>query len=123
VAAFAFVWVGIADRNWWLLAFPIYMLAVFGILVPLRGRRLFRQNKALSEAMEAEIRSDGIFFRNTNSSGLLPYSHIHKAKANSRLILIYRTSNMFHIVPRRFFNSSDDFDAFVLSVLTRSSSS
>jgi YcxB-like protein len=110
------VWAGAALGDWWLLTFPICIAAVYLIYVPLRGRRSFRQNKALSEPMTIEVRPDGVFFEHKYSNGLLPWAHIYKCKSNDRIALLYRTSAMFHLIPQRFFDSVEDYKAFIQTV-------
>ena len=118
IALFALIalwllWKGASWQDWLMAAFAIYMILILAVYVPFRGRRHFRQNKGLSEPMNVEVRDDGIFFANTNSSGLLPWGHIHKWRTNNRITLIYRTSNMFHLIPKEFFSSDDEYHAFV----------
>lgn len=100
-------------HDWTPAIFLVYMAAVFFIYIPLRGRRSFRQHKALAEPMTIEIRDNGISFTSTHSNGLLPWSHINKWKSNNRITLIYRTSSMYHLIPKTFFQSPADYDAFV----------
>jgi len=110
------LWIAIAWRNWAMALLPVYLAAVAFIYVPLKARRNFRQNKALSEPMTIELREDGLYFVGNFSSGLIPWAHIYKWKSNSQIALIYRTSTMFHLIPSRFFSSANDYDAFLKSL-------
>jgi hypothetical protein len=114
------LWAGVASKNWWLFAFPIYIAAIYLIYVPWRGRRQFRQNKSLAELMTIEVRPDGVYFEHKYSSGLLPWGHIYKCKNNDRIALLYRTSTMYHLIPRRFFSSDEEYTAFLKIVIDHS---
>jgi len=113
------LWYAVAMHDWVIALLPIYLAVIFLIYVPLRGRRNFRQNKALSEPMTVDLRDDGLYFTNTHASGLLPWSHVHKVKSNARIALIYRTSNMFHLIPSRFFLNANDYKAFLQTVRSK----
>ena len=113
LCALVLVWIGSAWQEWVVAAFAIYMVVALAIIAPFRGRSHFRQNKALAEPMCVEVREDGVFFSSAHSGGLLPWGHIHKVRADSRTALIYRTANMFHIVPRGFFSNDSEYQAFV----------
>jgi YcxB-like protein len=113
------VWLSIRWHDWGLALLPAYVAAVLLIFVPLRARRSFRQNKGLSEPMTIELRDDGLYLTNTYSNGLMPWSHVHKLKSNSRITLIYRTGQMFHLIPSRFFETVRDYEVFVQTVKAR----
>ncbi len=119
LVAVAMLWYAAVVRDWGIAFLPVYLAAVFLIYMPLRGRRSYRQNKALSEPMTVEVRDDGIYLVNTHATGLVPWAHIHRVKSNARIALIYRTSTMYHLIPSRFFDNITDYEAFVRTVKSK----
>jgi hypothetical protein len=113
------LWCAVALHDGLIALFPIYLATIFLIYVPLRGRRSFRQNKALSEPMTVELRDEGLYLTNTHANALLPWAHVHKVKSNARIALIYRTSNMFHLIPSRFFSNAIDYETFLQTVRSK----
>ena len=114
-------WYAYSWRDWVMALLPVYFAAVFLVYIPLKARRTFRQNKALADPMTVEVRDDGIFLSNAYSNGLLPWGHIYKWKHSARLVLIYRASNLMHIIPSRFFQSTSDYEAFLQILRSKTS--
>ena len=80
--------------------------------IPWRARRTFREYKALSEPFSMEVRDDGLFFERQNGSGLVPWGHLVKWRANSSLVLLYPARNLFYLVPKHCFPDSEQFAQF-----------
>ncbi len=105
------LWALWVSRSWVLLTCLGY-LVVWVLYIPFTAKRSFRQHKALSEPVEMQVRSDGLFFKRENGEGLIPWSHITKWRWNKRLVLLYPTSNLFHMIPSHFFETEEMFRSF-----------
>lgn len=113
------IWALLSVPGWILPAAVAYLSLVFLVILPYRGRRNYRQYKALSEPTTIELRDEGIFFKRTNGEGLLPWSQIIKWRESKTLVLLYPANNMFHLVPRHFFATPDAFATFKEALRSR----
>jgi hypothetical protein len=95
------------------------LAAYFALLIPFLAKRNFRSYKALAESVTVEARVDGLFFRRLNGEGLLPWADIRKWRQNKRLVLVYPANNIFHMIPRRFFENDESFKQFTALLETR----
>lgn len=84
----------------------------FFVYIPWRARKAFDQHKALSAPVNVTIREDGLFFDRERSSGLLLWSEILKWRTSDDLILLYPADHIFHLIPRHFFASDEEFAGF-----------
>ena len=80
------------------------------------ARRTFREYKALSEPVSFEIREDGLYARRTHGEGLVLWSELLKWKKNQNLVLLYPAKNIFYMIPRRFFDNTEQFESFLTLV-------
>jgi len=93
-------------------AVAAYLVLWLFVFIPWRAKRSYKQYKALSEPVSVEVRDDGLFFKRENGEGLLPWSHIVKWRQNKKLLLLYPTNNVFHLIPHHFFSTPEAFSAF-----------
>ncbi len=95
------------DRSWislgGLFGLLLYLLILLFVVMPLRVRRLFRQQKLLHETYQMEITPAG--FTNTSRRGSATYgwSDFHKFRASKNVTLVYQSDVMFHMFPRHCF--------------------
>jgi hypothetical protein len=109
------------QRAAWAAAGGAIAMVLLLAIGPIKARQHFRQNKAASEPVSIEVKERGVFFSGVHGSGLFPWEQIFKVRSNNRLALLYRSANSFHVVPREFFASDADFNAFVATVRAKTS--
>lgn len=107
------IWAAYVGKSITIVAVLTYLLLYFLILLPWKSRRAFRQYKALSERLTVEVREDGIFLKREHGEGLVPWSHIVKWKTNSKLTVIYPSTNIFYLLPRHLFGSEGAYKEFL----------
>lgn len=95
------------------LTFILTLPVLFFVIRPHQFKRQYNQHKALPSETKIQLHHDGIFFEDSTAQGLLPWAHIHKHVTNSQLTLIYRTDNLFHMIPKHFFTSDSDYMLFI----------
>lgn len=86
---------------------------LFFVIRPRQFKRQYNQHKALASETKIQLCHDGIFFEDSTGQGLLPWSHIHNHVTSPQLTLIYRTDNLFHMIPKHFFTSDSDYMSFI----------
>jgi hypothetical protein len=91
--------------SWVLAIYPIFIagfVALFWfVLRPAQIARIYRQHKELSSNFEMELTDEAYSIKNDYGSGRIPWKDFAKWKENDRMILLYRSENMFNMVPRR----------------------
>ena len=98
---------------WWVLvALPPILVATVVITIPWHSKRTFRLYKALSEHFSVDSRPEGLFFRRTNGESLLPWDHVVKWRRNRKVLILYPTTNIYHVMPARLFTDSEAYEAF-----------
>lgn len=100
----AVMWMGIAG---------LYFTICYGFLLPWRSRRHFKQQKTLNASFKMTIDSEAL--RSESSFGTLHFKwkDFHKYKIGNNLILVYQSDLLFHMFPRRWFESEEDFRLFL----------
>lgn len=81
----------------------VYLAVMFGVVMPIRTRRIFRQQKTLQAPFEIELTDDAFQGSSVHGSLQLPWKDFHKYKQNERLILLYQSDALFHMLARRWF--------------------
>lgn len=114
-----FAWSLAASFSWIMTGVVVYLVLWLGVFIPWYARKNYRQYKALSEPVAVEVREDGLFFKNSNGEGLVPWSHIVKWRRSDKLLLLYPASNIFHLVPSHFFPTQKAYAEFVEVLKTR----
>ena len=103
----------IIHAPWWVLAaLPPILAATVVMTIPWHAKRTFRLYKALSERFSVDARADGLFFRRTNGESLLPWDHIVKWRSNRKVLILYPTMNIYHLMPARLFTDAEAYEAF-----------
>jgi hypothetical protein len=72
----------------------------------------FRRYKGLLGHHELEIRDEGLVERTDVNESLHRWSGFHKIASTGRYLFIYVTDNNVHVVPRRYFASKGEQQAF-----------
>ena len=90
----------------------IYVLILF-VILPWNGRRIFSQQKTLQAEYEIVISPEMIETTSDHGTMRMRLSDFHKYKVGKDLILLYQSQALFHMFPRRFFTSEEDFRTFL----------
>jgi len=97
----------------------VYMPDNYYLVIPWQARRVYRQHKALHEPITIDTSADGLQFTQCNGQSFVPWSYFSKRRHDKRLIVLYRTKNMFQLVPSHFFRSTEDFNGFLSELCKR----
>jgi YcxB-like protein len=97
---------------------PILLLGViYGFMllfiIPWNVRRIFAQQKTLHLEYQTVISPEMIESTSENGTMRMRLSDFHKYKVGKDLILLYHSQIVFHMFPRRFFASEEDFNTFL----------
>lgn len=106
------------DQSYWItLGITTYILLLYFFIMPLRTKRLFKQHKALQTPLELEFSDTHFSGTSQNGSFNMVWEDFHKWKRNKKMILIYQSSALMHMVPLRFFDSESDIE-HLISILS-----
>jgi hypothetical protein len=110
---FAELLMGMIHAPLWVLAVvPPILVATVVVTIPWHAKRAFRLYKALSERFSVDARPEGLFFRRTNGESLLPWNHIVRWRRNRKVLILYPTTNIYHVLPARLFADAEAYEAF-----------
>ena len=88
-----------------LLGLVLLLNPVRFVLIPWMARRLYSEQKSLRVASELEWNRHGLTHRSPAASGTLAWEDYLKWKEDDRLFLLYQSSHLFQIIPKRVFAS------------------
>jgi hypothetical protein len=106
------------DPYWWQITIVIWVgwFLLFKFMQPRslarRCRKTFAQQKALQVPYQMELTDNEYRAQSELGNSHIPWSSFYKWKANSLLVLVYQSDRIFHMFPRRFFASDDDYQDF-----------
>jgi hypothetical protein len=93
------------SMSWTFLTFPVLILGFLALyrywLRPYQIKRVYTQHKELASPFEMELTEDGYNIKNDYGAGKIPWGDFAKWKEDQKIILLYRTDNMFNMVPKR----------------------
>lgn len=90
----------------------LYFAFALGVLLPIKSRRTYEQRKDLQRPCSFTASDAGLLFSAEGVAGLKPWSDYLKWKEGDATLLLYMSDNMYQIIPKRFFTSTADLDAF-----------
>jgi Na+/melibiose symporter-like transporter len=103
----------------WSLAvcFWVVWLVVFSVRWPRsmarRAAKTFAQQKSLQLPYDIEIKDTELTTRSADrGEWKVPWADFHKWKADQNLVLVYPSDRLYHMCPRRWFPSDDDYFGF-----------
>jgi hypothetical protein len=111
----AYKWMRHGGSPWSLIVLNLALILVFAYFVwyiPWRARRTFRLFKAASEPFTLGLTPEGLRWESSLGGTLVPWPHIHRWREGRELFLLYPADILFYVVPKRFFDSSDQVAAF-----------
>lgn len=87
------------------------------LLLPwVTARRQFRTSKLLSAPVTGSATDQSLSMSTSSSTGEITWDSFHQALVSKDVILLYQSANVFHILPREFFQSEaqwQELQAFV----------
>jgi len=86
----------------------IYLLFFFFAYIPWKTRRTYRQQKSLQREFRICFGDAGLSAENEIGNATTPWSDYTKWKENEHLFLLYVSDPVYHMIPKRLFNDSDD---------------
>lgn len=98
--------------RWIIPGAALYIAFVLGILLPRKSRRVYEQRKDLQRPCSFSASDAGLLSSAEGVTGLKPWSDYLKWKESDSTLLLYMSDHMYQIIPKRFFASAADLDAF-----------
>jgi hypothetical protein len=98
--------------NGWLLAGSIVAITAFGLWLPYRTVRSYRQRKGMQRQLRMVPTDAGLLGENETGHASVPWTDFLKWKEGHSAFLLYVSDDAFHIVPKHFFQSGTDIAAF-----------
>lgn len=83
-----------------IVALPLALVIVIGLLVPWQARRHFRQSRALRDEVQAELTAEGIAFDSDHGSARFDWGDFHSASETGRLLLLFQSEMLYNAVPK-----------------------
>lgn len=90
----------------------LYAFILF-VILPWNVRRVFAQQKTLQGEYETIISPEMIETTSEHGTTRMRLSDFYKYKVSKDIILLYQSQALFHMFPRRFFTSEEDFNTFL----------
>lgn len=69
-------------------------------LLPRRTRKIFAQQKTLSERVEASWSPEDYSASNATNSGTIRWADYHKWDSDEKIVLLYQSDILFQMIPR-----------------------
>lgn len=89
--------------RWAVLAFLVYLILHWTVVIPIKWRRLYRQQASLQRTYKLQISDQGISARSENLQGATAWSEYVRWKEGNGVFLLYWSDGLFQIIPQRFF--------------------
>ena len=98
--------------SWIFPVFLVYVAFITFIWVPRKVRRTYAQRKDLHHDISMVVTNSGIASQTERGNSTKPWSDYLKWKEDKNIFLLYLSDQMFQMVPKRFFATHEDIDAF-----------
>lgn len=110
-------WLAPGDgSDWWV---PCVILGsiggvavLYGLVMPWRARRIFRQQKSLHSPWECDLSEETCESRSAHGHARVPWTEFHRYKMGRDMVLVYHSDVLFSVFPRRWFTEAQ-FDEFL----------
>ncbi|WP_445145238.1 YcxB family protein [Dyella sp. Tek66A03] len=103
----------LTDPTTWILPGILAYLAFTAFVwVPRKVRRSYSQRKDFQHEISMMVTSAGVAARTEQGNSVKPWSDYLKWKEGKSVFLLYLSDQLFQIVPKRFFATHEDIDAF-----------
>jgi hypothetical protein len=97
---------------WAVPAFILYVTLVFGIGIPYKCRRSYRQRKDLQRPCMFTASEEGLQFSAEGITGMKKWSDYVKWKEGRHCFLLYMSDSLYQLLPKRFLQSETEVAAF-----------
>jgi Flp pilus assembly protein TadB len=98
--------------HWLYLLAPLALLLVFllfqYVYKPFILGQTFKRHKDLSAPFEMELSGEGLSVSNPKGNALIPWNNFLKWTEGKEMVLLYRSSIIFQMLPKRLFASESD---------------
>lgn len=96
-----------------ILIWGLFYIFILFVIMPWNMRRIYSQQKILHVEYTTVISPETIESSSKNGTMKMRLSDFHKYKVGKDMILLYQSQALFHMFPRRFFVSEEDFQTFI----------
>lgn len=103
-----------SDPGWQLypgLGVPIYLALVFGLRLPYRLRRTFKQRKDLRRECSFVATSEGLRFASQGVDEIKPWGDYLKWREGRTFLLLYVSDGRYQMIPKRFLEAGEELSA------------
>ena len=100
------------NARWVLLACVLYFALAYGVWLPLKWQRSFRQYKALQRSQKYLVTDDTLRIESESGSGIVRWDELVNWKEGNGVFLLYPSDVLFYVIPTRFFASADHVEGF-----------
>lgn len=91
--------------------------AVYFFVIPFQAKKQYRELKSIQSEMRLRIEDKGIMIESCIGNSNLDWSHFKKWAYNESIIIMYITSRMFYMLPRRVLENEEQFES-ILEILS-----
>ena len=84
-----------------------YFAIMYCVLLPLKTRKIFKQQQTLQIPYESELTDDAFASVSVHGNATMPWSVFHKYKLNKNIILLYQSDAIYHMFPKRWFTENE----------------
>jgi len=91
-----------------MLPFLLSVLAGYFLVLRWQFKRSYRGYKAIKLPLHIEVSEAGLYSRSEHGEVRLPWGLFQKYKENGRLLLLYQSGNLFHVLPKNLFKDAAD---------------
>jgi hypothetical protein len=93
----------------WMSPLVFFGVGVFlFIFLPWLTKRQYKQHKLLHKPFEIEFTEQSIFSSSEYGNGSIPWTDFVKWRENKKMFLVYQSSSLMHIIPKRIFNNAEE---------------
>jgi YcxB-like protein len=107
---------GLATKSSWtfwvLVVALLYIVLFLCFGIPFNARRMYKQRKDLQRECTFSVSEEGLHFSTEGMAGTKPWTDYLRWKEGKDVILIYMSDDLYQMMPKRFFASDADMQAF-----------
>ncbi len=82
------------------------------VFLPLRARRIFRQQRSMQEPFVVTYDADGVRWESSVTTRRLPWHYYVRWAEDDRYFLLYQSDWTLEIIPKRFFEGEEQISVF-----------
>jgi hypothetical protein len=84
-----------------------YFFLLFGVWLPRRWKKTYDGHKLLHRPYQFEITEEAFCSASEYGNATIPWREFHKWKEGKKLFLVYQSDHVFHVIPKRIFESPE----------------